>query len=1515
MPNGQVPNDYAGKYLSVNQVAEEIREAWMSGRPIVPLIGAGASATAGIPTIRTLLRYLAKVHATVSNMYFLPKEASERINEFCKKTYGASISRFVEDYGWPDRFELTADLLTACQDEFHNEINKSFNELARAMNPEGHSYLEKIVDTAKGATTVGKLAPQLRDAVMLDWRPLLRHVTSYQQELADSLFTQMHVRRKPATFHRYLAHLSKLLGIRAIFTSNFDPLIERALSDESILHQPFAMEFGGSLPAPVLAAHLAVIKMHGSTHHLLMDERLDYPLDEAYKLRFQEFVGPNPLLIVIGCSGNDRRLRDLVDVVDDKQDKDKQDASPIRTIWTQYLTAGEENYRSPEQSVKHLNSLKFCQLRDVGAFLSHIYTHITSRLPAARLPYSAHVVRTWPSASDAEGSKYYESREAQFYTGEDLHDVILINGMSTEDDTGNSSELNSTCELLHKYVACLPMHYSLIYIDLEEHHSLGAVVSEIINQARESDTALTPLRLPVEAAKQHPGTIDITTAARRVAQALQRTRIALVFDSIDAFSWRTTTHHGQTTSLDASEIDARDTSQSIKELRDFLKALVEEHRSTPVPGGSVICISINLPIVRHPGDFQEEEQVQKLRTVLQGTATQLIEAGALSVPTEKIAEPTTSSHLKTLKTAVKNVDFTQPINPDILYARLLCTIRRSRLLPMLRHFYVDLKDGRTQSHADKEISTLTRNGILTPLEGGAYSMGRPDRNELYAQSTHGGSRDVVALQIGRSAVSTEWPLDETVAHLIDGAAIHDYCARYYYNYAYLPSNDPFTFLEYVYHRISGTRYLVDLILIVNTDGKKHNNSESAVSWTQKYFQHLKSDGNQKLLKTVYHCFEKTIKCLCPGDTAFDGRASTGRMKLPALNRELQDLHKMHLRGLVNAWKRSDTMLREKVSPELLLSWCREILQYDLEYNSVGNLSLSGRWQRLSNRRTTLMVRNGRKNSQQPMPTQEDNFQLPTTIGEAAQNELDDLKAAVIATEVRCLYERGAFEILLNRRIDFINNLFQQNNSPGKTSTTFDTSRLPKLLASLAEKVLASDENIKKQAIHPLLDALISAHWSIYARGQEVSQSNVKTRIRIEKAVKALLDSSVLKDSEAEFRWNYIQIEHALSQVETIGRCAFPNLTATSASNNSDELKDLIGEAITQIDRVHDDLQAESVAPVAETQNPVLNPTVDRTLLIPYRALFRILKGRATTQSLVLSPPESGNKFISAYRDFELARASIGPENNALLTFCELCAAETANINANYYFRKHCQKSPSDGDHGEPSTGSKMWAKIRSAQTYLEHANRSMGQGGRHVLLWRYLSLASARTNVYLLISKVDQIAPTFARSDEQLGVKSDAQWRTAAKLLGGVVGAVRNGLHALRDGMDHTPRDAERFWAEYFELWHELLICGMANAVLIAQKISKESPIAHHKEIGRWWRDLNRRVGIKGSYVDTSHKLLIDNIFHEFSNALSSETDPLRTIESFLSKMHCGKKEEGLLSKWWNSNQAAWLDTAGFSKA
>lgn len=212
-----------------------------------------------------------------------------------------------------------------------------------------------------------------------DWKKLIQHFTRFQRDYADALFARLVSGRQPSLGHRYLAFLVKFLGIRAIFTYNFDNLIERALELEGIHAEVFAMEDGATLPHPSLVHDaLAVVKLHGSNHALLLDERLDHPVTKEYRRRFRRIAGKNPLLLVVGCSGNDFRLRNLVE----QFLRPRRKTTAPAVIWLHYEPT------SP-RFLANKSSVRTCVTNNPGATLLHLHSRLRGCNPSSPVPYLA----------------------------------------------------------------------------------------------------------------------------------------------------------------------------------------------------------------------------------------------------------------------------------------------------------------------------------------------------------------------------------------------------------------------------------------------------------------------------------------------------------------------------------------------------------------------------------------------------------------------------------------------------------------------------------------------------------------------------------------------------------------------------------------------------------------------------------------------------------------------------------------------------------------------------------------------------------------------------------------------------------------------------------------------------------------------------------------------------------------------------------------------------------------------
>src|SRR5262249_45563388 len=103
---------------SIEDLARELRKAWQAGRTIVPIVGAGLSADSGFPVINSVVRYFGKLHQYIAHRVSLPPppEATGTGQEGDPLAERAGLYRtrpwrFIEDFGWPDRFQLNQELL------------------------------------------------------------------------------------------------------------------------------------------------------------------------------------------------------------------------------------------------------------------------------------------------------------------------------------------------------------------------------------------------------------------------------------------------------------------------------------------------------------------------------------------------------------------------------------------------------------------------------------------------------------------------------------------------------------------------------------------------------------------------------------------------------------------------------------------------------------------------------------------------------------------------------------------------------------------------------------------------------------------------------------------------------------------------------------------------------------------------------------------------------------------------------------------------------------------------------------------------------------------------------------------------------------------------------------------------------------------------------------------------------------------------------------------------------------
>ncbi len=572
--------DDGNSTYSIDHALKDIKEAWREGRRIVPLIGAGISVDSGMPVIQGVERYLALLHLYISRGAYLNLPLGQKSSgskhhvhafRLIKEWYSREPDDFVRDFQWPDRFNLQQDLgLSTIWDELRRE-GKESNTVDHLVNESFRELLLPIVGWKASllAHDVPNDGEKLHD-LFGNWRAFIERFTEFDSDLADALIQRLHENRRPGLSHQYLAFLARINLWQRILTFNFDPLMERALTDQQMQFRVFAMEQGETFPHHELLGHrLALIKMHGDTHRLLMDQRLDRPLSREYLRRVENCLrgsgyndGQPPLMLVLGCGGTEERCLSIVRHVSEKWSETTGNTSPA-TLWVHYevdppsalMTCLEPEQRQkllkrPSDAQKNLlkeelknRGIQTVRARNPGFFLMHLYSYLTSRYPASQVQYLAHIDR--PVGLETQPA----ANQEQLQTAP----VKVFDGRELQTRGAKDQWLGDTAsQRLAEYVNQLPPDIQPLWIDLEDCYSVVDVVGRIVEQARRFDTTqapgVFPLDVPHDAQSlwklQRTQPLDYSKAIARVRRLLRRGSYCIAFDALEAFGWGPTVHHG-----------------------------------------------------------------------------------------------------------------------------------------------------------------------------------------------------------------------------------------------------------------------------------------------------------------------------------------------------------------------------------------------------------------------------------------------------------------------------------------------------------------------------------------------------------------------------------------------------------------------------------------------------------------------------------------------------------------------------------------------------------------------------------------------------------------------------------------------------------------------------------------------------------------------------------------------------------------------------------------------------------
>jgi NAD-dependent SIR2 family protein deacetylase len=1535
------------KSVSIREFALALKTARETHRQIVPIVGAGLSADSGFPVITAIVRYFGKLYRYIEQKGPLRRGDVPTIAYLEKlfEEYQEKPWRFVEDFGWPDRFQLNQDLYASLREQEEDQeqtsdrsvekgVRDGLDSVLPLVNQLGWTAYEKLRDEITAKLDYAKkgsggaddeVIAALEDArdrlyknwsrssafdIVGDWRRLILSFTNYRSDYADALFARFGSARQPGQGHRFLAFLIRFLAVPTVFTFNFDSLIEQTLESDGDRPRVFAMERGAALPhARLVRDHLSVIKMHGSTHALLLDEQLDRPLSADYLQRFAQITGSNPLLLVVGCSEGDQRLRDLVsDVV-----LNRSSANTPCVLWLHYEDDSPsflDKLLSKDGAATQKKILT-CPTNNPGATLQHLYSWLTGCHPAGSLPYIAHVQQPVYS-----GKKISEHNTADEWPKKKRFE--LISSMSRLNPVPSASH-----ELLKRANYWTRYGYYFIWIDLEAVHTFAGVVGAIIDQCRKYDPDLAPSVLPVDidGLGDEPrdrafrdATIDL--AVNRVARALRRTRYYLALDGLETYVWPASTHHG------LSHMAMENANARLSNLGEFLERLVGPKEEL---GESLVGISVDRPISRHETKLSDhlklEEVVNKLENV---------SAHRNSFPKDAV-EFVYDEHFEYLAPDLPlvspkrvgvfaGVDDDQRARRALILFNLSC-FRRMRPLVSVRHLIeplLDERDKRGDDDKDKrdddtvettlqQFVTEWKGQVLQQLEGGGYWFTRTIRNKVYAENTtFTDTGDIGKCLTGRThegeTISTEERVRlcrNSAFQLCLAAMTHQRIARTWYTRTFVQSQDTFSFLEYTYHRISSVRSLVKLRRLVQVASEEPIIAEAVLGGIDAWIglnNRVDPYGSSKQPEFENDDFIRELRDLFSSPPLSDAK------KLAKIEDALKIRHGDELGSLYRAWTRSEVALRTQIPAEQLLHWCRELLTDDLKHRcnrAVIGYRKEPKGYNLFHYKVEyhkLARKDGRSDEL-----------IDSNIEDGVIKEfreyLQDLQA-------KLWIERSDYETCIGARWRHLLDA-ADDETRDRMIKKHKVSKEDPVDQEKWEALELDVEFIKscdEAQCHRLLDIVnCRLQWKLELafHDHEILEARKAPREllkRVEEQLKRLEERLKAREAskkrtskpgevnnlnEAWLRLIHLQVENQMGRITVFTHDGFA-ADPTKWWPDSLELvkvRETIAAGLQRI-KTHDSRTHQAPRSV------LLDPTTDGALYLQYRSVFYLLKGRTEW----LSSPEG---FDKAQWCFEMARGGLGNNSPLMMALIELYAVEALLGRA----RKELRDVATNEDATEACELAK--GLYDSARGGLQRARESLLASRRNVI-WRkfFFRLTTQYHSDRLLLGyallkpKVEKLNAPPKSEEDKTPVMSDEEKaklrQECEELLRHFLLRLRRAYHSLLTAVDlYLPQSFDQQNEEpcpnrfrwLYRMWWELTLCGYATGRLALSLDKNTDPIAADEFVTAQLEWLNETGGIKnselGNLINNSYHLLKTK-YEEMEENSGNDQGPRQALEERL---------------------------------
>ena len=850
---------------SQREAVDTIVDAWQKGRGIVPLLGAGISVDAGIPTISQIVLYLAKVQYYIKEKVYkqlpfsdvvLPAEGNALLKQIQSRlnnwgaSYASNLTGYIADNGWPELHDLNAQLWH----HFQNQVNGTggpyrqkmadavYKQLMLELSKREQGLHEQLLQS-KPSDESGDERWQLKG----NWVSLLGSLTHGNPAYADLFFQRLVLGRLPSSTHRYLAFLTLRMGWRLILTINFDNLLEQALRADGLSPVVYDVTTESTLPHPTLLSNsLSVLKLHGGAYGLRVGESLDYPLDAESEKRIHDYLPHDPLLLVLGFGGAENRMMEVVHSIANHGPS----AGGPRVVWLHF----EDEPPKQIEKVKEIcgGTIQTVKTHDPTAFLAELYMRLAGGHASSSTSYTTYLHRPYGYIiSHRHATEIEAARKSQC-------PVKIFTTIPKNPDEKTSVPNRESSEVLIDWASrYLSRHFTPLRVNMEYIHTVGEFVQTVMDECRKLDLQVPPISLP-----SHPAPDDecegmddrsLDKAVRRICEALRRRRYVLAIDRLASFGRPHTVHHGIPRFITESPGRWRPGAPDVEKILMFLRRLISRAHHI---GESVIGIGVDLPVDRHKRQLSTPSRSDSHAslTELKGKVCEFVcdlrgdDQGAAAEEDTVV-----------VYTLGPRCDEPEPVkdSPAITPVHLLSMLRRARSNVLadrlLRYFDAEEADEKP------DLKPFVESGQLIDAEGGYYWMMPDVRDRLYEDLSRYTTRELITLlatwpdkdvfcieadqdhevlapllendtnaaeyvaknkdKISMAKGDDSFAEEPLVVHAVLQCALladrHDKIARYYYSDLFLASRDVYALMEYVYHRISSLRYFTKLSAVVH----------------------------------------------------------------------------------------------------------------------------------------------------------------------------------------------------------------------------------------------------------------------------------------------------------------------------------------------------------------------------------------------------------------------------------------------------------------------------------------------------------------------------------------------------------------------------------------------------------------------------------------------------------------------------------------------------------------------------